>query len=202
MLIDRLGDLRHQLNAIENALQGSARQLRGQAVGTAEYVAEIQAWLASTFSAWFNNPRVRRELLPASDDEDIAVDLSTRRVVWSEGGVERSRPLEAFSSGEQAFAYTRARLALLDEDPSPAANRLIVLDEFGAFIAHHLLQGLLTYLKDRTTERQNDQLLLILPLSNDYSQMANSAVGDDAERYETLAKQIRERKYATTTVVR
>ena len=100
------------------------------------------------FSSWFNNPLVRRELLPSAEGE-IVVNLATREVVWTESGSVRSRPLEAFSSGEQAFAYTRARLAVLDEDQNRPPNRLIALDEFGAFIAHDRLTGLLAYLRER-----------------------------------------------------
>ena len=200
-ILARLGDHRHQLGAIEIALHGSARQLRGEAVGTSKYVDEVQAWLASRFSAWFNNTRVRRELLPDSDEGSVTVDIAARKVSWIEAGAKRSRPLVAFSSGEQAFAYTRARLALLDHDDSAVSNRLIVLDEFGAFIAHHLLQGLLAYLKDRAAARGGDQVLLILPVSNNYAQMAKSTIGNDAGRYRILADQIQNRQYAVRTIV-
>ena len=98
--------------------------------------------MGQRFSDWFNNERVRQELLPQAESE-IVVDLDAREVLWEENGILRSRPLEAFSSGEQAFAYTRARLGLLDDEDNPPQNRLVVLDEFGAFIAHDRLQQLL-----------------------------------------------------------
>ncbi|WP_419862994.1 hypothetical protein [Candidatus Poriferisodalis sp.] len=201
-VLERLGKHRRQLEAIEAALQGVARQLRGQPINATEYVEQLQHWLAASFSGRLNDPRVRHELFrDADDDEDITVDLATRRVHWSESGSKRSRPLEAFSSGEQAFAYTRARLALLDDPKLPVTNRLVVLDEFGAFIAQHLLSGMLEYLKEWTRERQGVHVLLILPLSNDYSQMSRDSIGERAKRYESLAKRVDDDGYATRTIV-
>ena len=199
-VVDRLGGLRGQLGAVERALHGLARRLRGQSPDAVLYVDELQTWLASRFSAWLNNPLVRHELLPESEG-DVSVDLSSRQVTWREASGERSRPLEAFSSGEQAFAYTRARLALLDEEASVAANRLIVLDEFGAFIAHDRLQGLLAYLRDRAVDHEHEQVLVVLPLSRDYAAMAKSAVGPEAKRFEGFAEQIDTRKYVAQVLV-
>ena len=201
-VLDRLGDHRNQLGAVETALHATARELRGQNANAIEYVEQLQTWLASSFSDWFNDARVRRELLKDADEgHEIMVDLATRRVSWSENQVRRSRPLEAFSSGEQAFAYTRARLAMLD-DPLTVENRLIVLDEFGAFIAEHLQRGMIDYLKDWTSDRQRDRVLLILPLSRDYTQMAEEAVGDRAKGYATLARHVNDHGYAVRTMVR
>ncbi len=197
---DRLGDHRTQLAAIERALHGIARHIRGQTIDTSEYVEELQNWLEKRFSDWFNSPRVRHELLPYSDG-DIKVDLGARQVTWSEPQGERSRPLEAFSSGEQAFAYTRARLARLDEEGVPAVNRLIVLDEFGAFIAYDRLQGLFEYLRERAAEREYDQVLVILPLSRDYREMAQSAIGSNARMLNAWADQIAARSYSARVLI-
>lgn len=197
---DRLGTHRAQLAAVERALQGMARHIRGQSVETLEYVEELRNWLASRFSDWFNNPRVRQELLPDSDG-DIRVDLAARQVIWRERQRERFRPLEAFSSGEQAFAYTRARLARLDEEGVAAANRLIVLDEFGAFIARDRLQGLFEYLRERAAEHEHDQVLVILPLSRDYKAIAQSAIGSRAQVYKSLAEQVAKRSYSARVLI-
>jgi hypothetical protein len=199
-VIDRLGRLRDHLAAIQRALEAVARELRGQSPGAVEYVEELQNWLAQRISRWFNHPRVRQELLPQAKGE-VQVDLARRHVTWQEASGKRSRPLEAFSSGEQAFAYTRARLALFDEAASSSPNRLIVLDEFGAFIAHDRLQGLFAYLQEWAKEHANDQILIVLPLSRDYTEMARSAVPSEASRLRDLASQIDQRKYAVRIVV-
>ena len=201
-VLDRLGTHRDQLSAIQRALQGTARLLRGQTADAQVYVEEVMAWLALSFSDWFNDSRVRGELLKnADEDQKVMVDLETRRVTWNENGSKRSRPLEAFSSGEQAFAYTRAQLAVLDDENKTAQNRLFVLDEFGAFISHHLLQGMLDYLREWTAERQNDRVLLVLPISRDYSQMDTSAIGEKVEQYASFAKQVEDHGYMTRTIV-
>ena len=199
-VVDRLGDHRGQLGAVEVALRGLARRLRGQSLETQRFVEPLERWLGQHFSEWFNNERVRAELLPEADGR-VSVDLHTAEVRWREGIAERSRPLEAFSSGEQAFAYTRARLAILDEQKHPPLNRLIVLDEFGAFIAHDRLSGLLAHLQERAAEHLNDQVLVILPLSRDYASMAAAAIGDEAVRYSSLAEQISDHGYALQEIV-
>lgn len=187
--VERLGRHRTELGAVEEALRGIARHLRGQQREAREYVPELQAWLGHRFSDWFNNERVRSELLPDADGK-VTVDLERRDVEWAAAGAPRSRPLEAFSSGEQAFAYTRARLAVLDEETPRPPNRLIALDEFGAFIAQDRLTGLLAYLRDRCDDHVGDQVLVILPLRQDYAEMSLNAVGSEAERLSRLAEEI------------
>lgn len=193
-LIDRLGAHRSQLGAVERALLGISRQLRGEAAESAEYLEEVRSWLEHRFAGQFNHKRVRQELMPQADD-DVRIDLAQQQVYWTESGAETFRPLEAFSSGEQAFAYTRARLAMLDNDSVTASNRLIVLDEFGAFIAHDRLQGLVNYLKERSEQHRHDQVLVILPLSQDYAQLAQSAIGDERSRYERWANEVDANRY-------
>jgi len=199
-VVDRLGDHRGQLGAVEVALRGLARRLRGQSLETRRYVEPLEDWLGQHFSEWFNSERVRVELLPEADGP-VLVDLHTAEVRWREGESERSRPLEAFSSGEQAFAYTRARLAILDEQDRPPQHRLIVLDEFGAFIAHDRLTGLLAHLRERAEEHPNDQVLVVLPLSRDYATMAATAIGEEAARYGSLAAEIADHNYALQEIV-
>ena len=193
-VVERLGTLRTQLAAIEAALRGIGRQLRGQDAEAIVFVTELEKWFDARFSEWFNSDKVRRELLPEADDR-ISVDVRQRQVRWLAKGHERSRPLEAFSSGEQAFAYTKARLAVLDEHPLIAPNRLIVLDEFGAFIAHDRLTGLLSYLRERVKDHPDDQVLIVLPLSHDYASEASSSIGLPKENLKKLAEQIKSRGF-------
>lgn len=198
--LERLGALRDQLGAIETALTGVGRHLRGKNPEAKIYLTELESWLGQHFSGWFNTGRVRQELLPEADG-DVSVDVAARNVVWQQAGTSVSRPLEAFSSGEQAFAYTKARLARLDEEEITSANRLVVLDEFGAFIAHDLLGKLVTYLRDRAENHPNDQVLILLPLSSDYAKLAENAMGGEAEMYSRLAEQIAQQGYAVRVLV-
>jgi hypothetical protein len=200
---ERLGRLRDQIGAVEAALDDISAHLRqsgpvhhpGQSSSApARYRVEIDAWLGARFARWFNQG-VRPQLLPQAD-ADVVVDVANRQLVWREAGRRLSRPLEAFSSGEQAFAYTRARLAVLEDAASSPANRLIVLDEFGAFIAHDRLAGLLSDLKQRSKNFPADHVLVILPLSQDYRVLAQSAVGDQQETYLGWAREVTDRGYA------
>lgn len=194
-VLERLGKYRTQLGAVETALRGVGRHLRGLPAETAEYVPELEQYFSARFGSWFNSDKVRSELLREADGP-IVVDVHEREVRWNENTRDRSRPLEAFSSGEQAFAYTRARLAILDEEQARAPNRLIVLDEFGAFIAHDRLAGLLTYLNDRVADHPGDQVLVILPLSHDYATEAENSIGRQRDELLRIAQQITSRRFA------
>ena len=197
---ERLGELRSQLGGVESALRGVGRHLLGLDPQAVRYLPELESWLSKRFSDWFNTERIRRELLPRADG-DVMVDVKTRDVVWTEGGSIQRRPLEAFSSGEQAFAYTRARLGELDEVEVKPANRLIVLDEFGAFIAHDRLAVLLAYLQDRAKAYPNDQVLVMLPLSRDYAELAGTSISPEAEKFARFAEELTSKKYVVQVLV-
>lgn len=192
---DRLGFLRGQLAALEAALNSISGELRGDNPSAIEYVEELQSWLSRHFSNFFNTGKFRQELFPQAEG-NISVDLMGRDVSWLEKDVVQRRPLEAFSSGEQAFAYTRARLEALDDEEVQVENRLIALDEFGAFIAHDRLTELLSYLKDRAVSHPRDQILVMLPLGRDYEQLATTTIGVEAEMYALLAQEVAAKKYA------
>lgn len=200
-VLDRLGAVRGQLAAVERALIGVGRHIRGQSPDAEVYVKELKSWLGQRFSDWFNNERVRRELLPQAEGE-IVVDLESREVLWAEGEIIRSRPLEAFSSGEQAFAYTRARLGLLDDEDDPPQNRLVVLDEFGAFIAHDRLQQLFDVLEDRIPQHPTDQIVVILPLARDYEQLEKTALKTEQRGLQEMAEQVASKGYGVRELVR
>lgn len=200
-VLDRLGAVRAQLAAVERALTGVGRHIRSQSPDAAMYVEELKSWLGRRFSDWFNNERVRGELLPQAEG-DIAVDLEAREVLWTEGEIIRSRPLEAFSSGEQAFAYTRARLGLLDDEDNPPQNRLVVLDEFGAFIAHDRLQQLFDVLEERIPQHPNDQIVVVLPLARDYEQLGKTALKTEQRGLQEMAVQVASKGYGVRELVR
>jgi hypothetical protein len=84
---------------------------------------------------------------------------------------------------------------VLDEQANRPANRLIVLDEFGAFIAHDRFGALLGYLLERAEHHLEDQVLVILPLSRNYAQLAEASFGDEAERLKALAAEVQAKRY-------
>jgi hypothetical protein len=92
------------------------------------------------------------------------LDLLRWEVTWeSADGEPRRRPLEAFSSGERAFTYVLA--SILRHTGQSSRNRMLVLDEFGAFIEADRLDRLLRFLADQVlAPGRTDQVLIILPL--------------------------------------
>jgi len=73
------------------------------------------------------------------------VEPATRQLTLQSGdGLKSQRSMEAFSSGERAFAFTQARIA--DLEPSSKPNRLLILDEFGAYVSADRLPDLASFL--------------------------------------------------------
>src|SRR6266545_2004084 len=120
------------------------------------------------------------------------------QVSWMADGERQIRPLTAFSSGEQALAYTRARMARLDMTADSAANRLIVLDEFGAFIAADRMRHLTRYLLDRRKSFPRDQIVVVLPLRDEIPPDRSSQDSAGAERW----GQLEERGYIAERITR
>ncbi|MEU4823961.1 hypothetical protein AB0H37_19015 [Actinomadura sp. NPDC023710] len=147
---------------IIQALRYLAERLRNAGTNTGTWSHAVHSWLEKEINEWFNNEQVREALFP--DGYDVELDLSSMSASWSVNGQRQTRPLDAFSSGEQTLAFTRARLAQLDMDRR-GLNRLIALDEFSAFIDVDRMELLAEYLQDRQRAYPNDQVVVILPLS-------------------------------------
>jgi hypothetical protein len=141
---------------IEPSAQGNARLI-------AQQVWDLPAknWLAGEAKQWLDDEVMRLALFDGG--HDISVNPDDLTVSWRLDGEEFERPLSLFSSGQQAFAFTRARVAQLDRSASEYPNRLIALDEFGAFLDAERLAGLSNYLIERQARIANDHVLVILP---------------------------------------
>jgi hypothetical protein len=96
----------------------------------------------------------------------LRVDLNDMTTTWTTSSNERrTRPLEAFSSGERAFAYTRVQLEEIGHHTSD--NKVVFLDEFGAYVARDRLSQLLAFIRNRVLGKLADQVLVVLPLGSD-----------------------------------
>lgn len=186
----RLEHFTTDVQALADALDRLSAQFRGRASQIGEWAAEVSSWLTSEVHQWFDHEEVRLALFGGGSD--IHIDLETMQVSWTLKGQRQTRPLQAFSSGEQALAYTRARLALLDRSESPAENRLIALDEFGAFIAADRMRNLTSYLHDRRLAHPQDQIVVVLPLSDDLR--STPSAGEDNLKA-MRREQLRQRGY-------
>jgi hypothetical protein len=108
----------------------------------------------------------QRELLDALFDGGklTRIDLAAGEVVWETAtGEPRVRPFEAFSSGERAFAYAQARLAAVAD--LTASNKIVAVDEFGAFLSRDRLIRLQEAVERQLAAGVVDQAIVILPLS-------------------------------------
>ncbi len=169
-------DLPGVLTALENELAGRAQDKRPPST----LLDAVRAWFGAEVSEWFRQRQVQSTLFGEAST-DLRVDLAEMTVKWRIDGEPFSRPITAFSSGEQAFAYTRAQLALLDSATS-APNQLIALDEFGAFMSRDWLGRLETYLRSRLSDYPAESTLLVLPLTR---------TSQDLERDPALSNELR-----------
>ena len=151
----------------------------------------FEAVLGHRLRETLNRRSIRDALFDGS--EVVRIDPASRQLTLRDGeGNDTHRPMEAFSSGERAFAFTQARIA--DLEPPGKPNRLLVLDEFGAFVAADRLPDLASFLA-RGVERVADQVLVILPLHVDYEAEIGDTKGDLRSRYQERLAQINHRGY-------
>jgi hypothetical protein len=172
-----------RLTALERPLETMSRAIeRNDVENLRSAPPELQALYDRLFGLYeeeFADRFRTREITDALFDsaESVSLDLKSLSVSWTmPDGTSRNRPLEAFSSGERAFAYTLARLESLANEPTQ--NRVIALDEFGAFVARDRLDRLVRFLDNRILGTIAQQVLIILPLTQDYAGQVESTTGD------------------------
>ena len=162
---DRVARAREITDGVPTALQELSNQFRGSAEpASGTWASAIRSWLGSDVAEMFSNEQVRDALFPGG--KNVELDLVEMVVSWTSADGPQSRPLSGFSSGEQALAYSRARIAAV-EALSASANRLVALDEFGAFIDADRMAKLEAYLRERSASVPNEHTILILPSSID-----------------------------------
>ena len=154
--------------ALEQALGNLEQRLR--ASGTVGQMSEgpgselgkpVERFYEAKFAKELSTDMVRSALF--SGGTNIAVSLRDMTTSWTlPNGQRNTRPLEAFSSGERAFAYTRVQVERLADDA--AQNRVIFLDEFGSFVAHDRFEQLKRYLRSQALDRAAEKIVVILPL--------------------------------------
>lgn len=124
------------------------------------------------------------------------VNLEEESITWHTGAGEvRTRPLSVFSSGEQAFGFMRARLQQVAV--TREANRVVFLDEFGAFIAADRRRSLANLLTTDQLKELRNQVFVVLPLQADYEAELAETTGDLHDLFESRARSIREIGYFT-----
>jgi hypothetical protein len=123
---------------------------------------DVVRFYQSKFTEQLAAPEIREALFEGGTN--LRLDLVTMTTTWvTSTGERRTRPLEAFSSGERAFAYTRVQLEAMRG--VAAHNRVAFLDEFGAYVARDRLEELMSFIRRRALRDLADQVVVILPAS-------------------------------------
>ncbi|MBO9534665.1 MAG: hypothetical protein J7513_16955 [Solirubrobacteraceae bacterium] len=139
-----------------------------------------------------NQPSIQE--LVFDDARVSSVDLLRRQLeLLHEDGTSDTRGFATFSTGEQAFAFTQARILELPRMGAP--NRVLVLDEFGAFVAADRLPALEAFLASAPVHDIVDQVFVVLPLQADYETELEQTTGELRERYAARVEQLKEKRY-------
>lgn len=135
----------------------------------------LTKWAERTISDLLSSPELRAELFDNS--HSVTFNISDLTVSWTEQATRRKRrrPIEAFSSGEQVFAYTRAKLERLRGLRQEAQYVVVFLDEFGAFVARDRFAQLVTYIEHDALGEIADQIVVTVPLSAELEQVRDNA---------------------------
>jgi len=126
----------------------------------------------------------------------VSLDEGESTVTWqTPDGESRTRPMSAFSSGQQALGFMRARLQqVAEENPE---NRLVFLDEFGAFISAEQRRPLADLLTSSELQTLTDQVVVVLPLQADYGGELDETTGELHAQYERRARDVEAQGYFT-----
>lgn len=158
--VTRVQQTRSRLLALERDMEALLEAIRRNSTPAAE-LDPVRKLYQERMLAQFNQPELLAALF--DDGQLTRVDLDANEIVWSTAaGEPRVRPFEAFSSGERAFAYVQAQLAALSDNP--AANKVVAIDEFGAFLSADRLLRLRAAVSRRLDEGVVDQAVVVLPL--------------------------------------
>lgn len=130
--------------------------------GLNNYLPALIDYYQHQFGALLADTNIRHVLFDNGTFERL--DLRQQVVVWKDANGESCRrPLEAFSSGERAFAHVLG--SILQQRQITAKNHLLVLDEFGAFIEADRIERLERFLHDEVLQTNPESsVIIILPL--------------------------------------
>jgi hypothetical protein len=187
-------DLLQATETVLQRLMALTRETEG-AVGAFEHLereklTDVDKWRVERVRATaerqvveaLNQAVLRRELF---DDGVVEGYDHLRKTVSFRPGSTTSpvtRSLSAFSSGERVFAYTQMRLRGFADQPSPCANRLVALDEFGAFLESRRIRALEDLVREELLGRSIDRVLFVLPLTGTYAENGRDYTVADREQ--------------------
>ncbi|AXH96626.1 hypothetical protein DV701_11275 [Ornithinimicrobium avium] len=126
----------------------------------------------------------------------VSLEEGESTITWhTPEGESRTRPMSAFSSGQQALGFMRARLQQVADEAHE--NRLVFLDEFGAFISAEQRRPLADLLTSSELQALTDQVVVVLPLQADYGGELDQTTGELHTQYERRARDVDAHGYFT-----
>ena len=161
-LENSISELTREVAAVDNALVELDENIGKSSTPSNRYVRPLAVFYEQELGDLLRDPDIRHALFEGG--RFTGLELLRGEVSWRDKGDNpRRRPIEAFSSGERAFAYVLA--SVLQRARKDAKNRVLALDEFGAFIESDRLDRLLRFLNERVLKAElADQIIIILPL--------------------------------------
>lgn len=96
-------------------------------------------------------------------------DIGNRAIIFETiGGLEETRDLEEFSSGEKTYAYCRSIISMT---ANIAKYNIVILDESYALLDREHSQNLYQFQKEMVQEKRISKFINILPLKEDLQQL-------------------------------
>ncbi|MFQ1000493.1 hypothetical protein [Modestobacter sp. SSW1-42] len=181
-----------RLDALVTAVAGL--EYAAQSKNRSAYRDAIDAMVERDALADFADAAIREALFEGGTP--VAVDLQRGTITWdTPTGSRREKPLSTFSSGEQALGFIRARLRQLAD--SAVGDRIVFLDEFGAFLAADRRHPLAELLRGDELSNLSDQVVIVLPLQVDYRAQLGEVTGALKTTYERRADSVDRHGYFT-----
>jgi len=98
-------------------------------------------------------------------------DIGNKTIIFkTEGGLEESRDLEEFSSGEKTYAYCRSIISMT---ANLAKYNIVILDESYALLDHEHSQNLYKFQLEMVQQGVITKFINILPLKEDLNGLIN-----------------------------
>lgn len=184
-LVDNCEKTVDMLGRIHNSINVMIAQLQGREEKKTEYediISALQNIYSDYFVLLYQKPEFLKYVFKGFQTV-VRFEIQQNNVVLrTHDGQEFSRPLSAFSSGERAFAFSLAMIEVTAKRKE--ANKLLILDEFGALLDYERFEVLKRHLiKKVKVENLADKVIVILPAREDLKErVANMKATLDSQK--------------------
>jgi len=189
-LVDHSDWIKNRLIIISQTMDSMILQLRDKepSVSVDENIMQV---LRDIYNDYFIRIYQKPEYLQyvfKGFESIVKFDMESNSIVLkTSSGQDITRPLTVFSSGERAFAFSLAMVTITSE--RKAANRILILDEFGALLDYERSNVLKNHIKDYVLEsKAAEKVILILPAREDLRERISDLKSKIATQKHNLPK--------------